>query len=240
MITQSATVNRRLSNVITVGVVFTILSVIAGTFWIMFSYRQVLDMRAEYHNLKYSTGKLRSGHATVQQPQLPQSALAAMPTKEQRDTTIATPPVVHNNDELAITTEIKPVISNKQDGPPTLNKKDIIVSYYFRTADNESLQIALKSLGYNFYAKKSDKNTGYEKSNCIWFGKGVPLTDVKRVAIAMIQSGNTIKGIKRFPRSYRASAYKHNIIEVGMDVKLNNFYANPLSIVEIERAKDFR
>jgi hypothetical protein len=95
-------------------------------------------------------------------------------------------------------------------------------------------------LGYNFHAKKTDKNTGYEKSNCIWFGKGVPLDDVKRVAIAMIQSGNTIMGIKRFPLSVKNSSYKRNIIEVGREVKYETYYTRPLSIVEVERAKDFK
>jgi len=240
MITQSATVNRRLANIITVGVVFTILSVVAGSLWILFSYRQVLDMRAEYHSLRYTADKLRSGQGNVQELQPSENTTATMSIKEESDTTIITPSV--NKNESAITSEIitKPVLNNERDDATPLNKKDIILSYYLRRADNESLQIALKSLGYNFHAKKTDKNTGYEKSNCIWFGKGVPLDDVKRVAIAMIQSGNTIMGIKRFPLSAKNSSYKRNIIEVGREVKYETYYTRPLSIVEVERAKDFK
>ena len=98
----------------------------------------------------------------------------------------------------------------------------------------------LVQLGYNFDLRTLDKNTGYQKTNCIWFGAGVPLSDVKKVAIALIQSGNTVKGIKRFPLSKKNSSYKRNIIEVGMEINYENYYSKPLSIVEVERAKNFK
>ncbi len=240
MITQSATVNRRLANIITVGVVFTILCVVAGTLWILFSYRQVLDMRTEYAQLKYTAGKLRSGQGNVPEEQAVQNTVVILPVKEQLEPgkEITTPAVEKNEvkQEGSASTDEN---AEHKDALP-VNRKDIVVWYFLRKADNESLQIALKSLGYNYNTKKLDKNTGYQKSNCIWFGTGVPLADVKRVAIAMIQSGNTVKGIKRFPVSTRNPSYKRNVIEVGMEIKYETYYTKPLSIVEVERANNFK
>lgn len=251
MLSEPVTANKKLSEVIVAGVIFTVLSVLIATLWAMFSYKQVLDMRAEYAMLKDSVNRLRTVQAIIGN-RVPQQEIAAnTPTQ----TTVVNEPA---KQEAAIVKEqlnpvavepkpelppagktVSPVVAKVKAEETKAASKNVVISYYYRRADNTSLPETLRGLGYKFELKKMEKNSGYEKTNCIWFGAAVPVADVKKVAIAMIQSGNPVKGIKRFPLSNKNSSYKRNIIEVGMDPNLDNYSSRPLSIVEVERARKF-
>lgn len=244
MVSQSISGNKKLSNIVLAGVVFTICSVLIGALWLLFSYKNVVNMRAEYAALKDSVARLQRQALKVQpmQPDIavntpPANSLPKANTTSQKDTTIT---VANNASLKAIQPAGKVEQKNTADAIKTVSRSNIILAYYERQADNQNLESTLRSLGYSFDVRKLDKTTGYQKTNCIWFGAAVPLAEVKRVAIAMIQSGNPVKGIKRFPISVKKPSYKRNVIEVGMDQKLENYYSRPLSIVEVERAKSFR
>lgn len=250
MLSQSASTNRKLSNVIAAGVVFTVISVVVSVLWVLFSYRQVLNMRTEYAMLRDSVADLSPTPANLPKtvnkapavsvkPQIADKAIVS--AEKPKDTVAAIQkPVLKPLVKEPVTATMNSITKINKPNPKALNRKSIVLSYYYRRADNENLETTLQGLGYNFDIKEADKNTGYQKSNCVWFGADVPLAEVKRVAIAMIQSGNTVKGIRRFPQSIKKTAYKRNVIEVGMEVKLENYYTRPLSIVEIERAKSFK
>lgn len=246
MVSQSIGANRRLSNIIVAGVVFTILSVLTGALWLLFSYKHVVDMRAEYARLKDSVAMLRSTNPVVPEPVSEQLTANAVPAAASNtdvknaaktEQSIANKPTPEKQEEKAAI----PIIETpKPEKAKMIARNNISLTYYTRRADNPNLENTLQMLGFKFEAKPLDKNTGVQKSNCIWFGAGVPVAEVKRVAYAMIQSGNTVKGIKRFPLSHKNPSYKYNVIEVGMELKYENYYARPLSIVEVERAKDFK
>ena len=67
--------------------------------------------------------------------------------------------------------------------PAKVSTRDVVVVYYHRRADNTNLSETLEGLGFNFVEKTIDKNTGYEKTNCIWYGAGVPAAVVKNTAM---------------------------------------------------------
>lgn len=253
MISQSATDQKKLSNIIVAGVVFTVLSVLVATLWGLFTYKQVLDMRAEYALLKDSVARLRYSPATVV---IPAPEVAATPVTKAAEKKAeekklaepvkkAVPPVVAKAEPKIVTptpkkAAIPTVETAKKEEPKIAPTKGVVIWYYYRKGDNASLQSALTTLGYVFQVKTLDNNnTGYQKSNCIWFGAGVPVAAVKKVAIAMIQSGTTLKGVRRFPQSRKKPAYKANVVEVGMDINLENYSSRPMSVVEVERAKSF-
>lgn len=244
MVSQSISANRKLSNVIVAGVVFTILSVIVGALWLLFSYKHVVDMRAEYARLKDSVNMMRSvGVAATPVTEEPKANTSPTEAKEEiakAEPVNATKPTPEKPEEKTIAAIDATPKTEKSEPVKLIGRRNIALTYYTRRADNPNLENTLQMLGFKFEAKALDKNTGVQKSNCIWFGAGVPVAEVKRVAYAMIQSGNTVKGIKRFPLSHKNPSYKNNVIEVGMELKYENYYARPLSIVEVERAKDFK
>lgn len=251
MISQSATEQKKLSNIIVAGVVFTVLSVLVATLWGLYTYKQVLDMRAEYAMLKDSVAGLRNATANVVTPptevaatpatQPAEKKVSEQPAQAVKEAAVpamakAEPKIVPAPPKKAA---VPSVTTKKEEEPQIAPTKGVVIWYYYRQGDNASLQSALTTLGYVFQLKTLEKNTGYQKSNCIWFGSGVPVAAVKKVAIAMIQSGTTLKGIRRFPQSRKKPSYKANVIEVGMDINLENYSSRPMSVVEVERAKSF-
>jgi len=241
MDSQAMIVNKKLANAVLAGGLFAIASVFAGTVWILFSHKQVLDMKAEYAMFRDSVQNVRGVTRSTVTPPVQESVIALSDTLAKEETT--KPEVKTDTAVVAGKAAITQAKTEKPKAAVTnrlVRPQDILLIYYYRKADNESLQAALSTLSYNIEVKTLDKNTGYQKTNCIWFGAGVPLKEVKKVAVALIQAGNTIKGIKRFPMSKKDASYKRNIIEVGMDDHYENFYTRPLSIFEVEKAKDFR
>lgn len=232
-------ISKQQYNALLIAFVFGLSSVAIGLLAILFSYKKVSDLNVEYQRLHASVSALKaeSGQKPVNNTvaALDTAKLATTPPAEV--TTVNEKPVTTVTEEKK-TPAIREIEKKKEAvAPPKVSTRDVVVVYYHRRADNTNLSETLEGLGFNFVEKTIDKNTGYEKTNCIWYGAGVPAAVVKNVAIAMIQSGNPIKGIKRFPPNSKNPSYKRNIIEVGREEKYEKFYTRPMSIYEVENAK---
>lgn len=232
-------ISKQQYNALLIAFVFGLSSVAIGLLAILFSYKKVSDLNVEYQRLHASVSALKaeSGQKPVN------NTVAALDTAKVATTPPAEVSTVNEKPVTTVTEEKKtPAIRESEKkkeavAPAKVSTRDVVVVYYHRRADNTNLSETLEGLGFNFVEKTIDKNTGYEKTNCIWYGAGVPAAVVKNVAIAMIQSGNPIKGIKRFPPNSKNPSYKRNIIEVGREEKYEKFYTRPMSIYEVENAK---
>ena len=232
-------ISKQQYNALLIAFVFGLSSVAIGLLAILFSYKKVSDLNVEYQRLHASVSALKaeSGQKPVN------NTVGALDTAKVATTPPAEVSTVNEKPVTTVTEEKKtPAIRESEKkkeavAPAKVSTRDVVVVYYHRRADNTNLSETLEGLGFNFVEKTIDKNTGYEKTNCIWYGAGVPAGVVKNVAIAMIQSGNPIKGIKRFPPNSKNPSYKRNIIEVGREEKYEKFYTRPMSIYEVENAK---
>lgn len=232
-------ISKQQYNALLIAFVFGLSSVAIGLLAILFSYKKVSDLNVEYQRLHASVSALKaeSGQKPVN------NTVAALDTAKVATTPPAEVSTVNEKPVTTVTEEkktpaIREIEKKKETvAPAKVSTRDVVVVYYHRRADNTNLSETLEGLGFNFVEKTIDKNTGYEKTNCIWYGAGVPAAVVKNVAIAMIQSGNPIKGIKRFPPNSKNPSYKRNIIEVGREEKYEKFYTRPMSIYEVENAK---
>lgn len=232
-------ISKQQYNALLIAFVFGLSSVAIGLLAILYSYKKVSDLNVEYQRLHASVSALKaeSGQKPVN------NTVAALDTAKVATTQPAEVTTANEKPVTTVTEEKKtPAIRESEKKkeavmPAKVSTRDVVVVYYHRRADNTNLSETLEGLGFNFVEKTIDKNTGYEKTNCIWYGAGVPAGVVKNVAIAMIQSGNPIKGIKRFPPNTKNPSYKRNIIEVGREEKYEKFYTRPMSIYEVENAK---
>ncbi len=236
-------ISKQQYNALVAAFIFGLASVAIGLLAILYSYKKVVDLNAEYRQLHASVSALK---AESQGPKTNNSIIPpadtvnepiiqpAEATSETGNNKTAKAPGLENK-----TPEINKPVKEKQSKAATgkVSSRDVVLTYYQRRADNPGLVATLEALGYRFEEKTMDKNTGFEKTNCIWYGAGVPVSDVRKVAIAMIQSGNPVKGIKRFGPSIKDPSYKRNIIEVGREEKFEKYYTRPMSIYEVEHAK---
>lgn len=233
-------ISKQQYNALLIAFVFGLSSVAIGLLAILFSYKKVSDLNVEYQRLHASVSALKA-ESPGQKPG--NNTIAALDTAKVADTQPAEVTTANEKPVAAVTEEKKtPAVKESEKkkevvAPAKVSTQDVVVVYYHRRADNANLSETLEGLGFNFVEKTIDKNTGYEKTNCIWYGAGVPAGVVKNVAIAMIQSGNPIKGIKRFPPNSKNPSYKRNIIEVGREENYEKFYTRPMSIYEVEHAK---
>ncbi len=235
-------ISKQQYNALVTAFIFGVASVGIGLFAILYSYKKVVDLDAEYRQLSASVSELK----TESPGQKPVNNTVAVldtvkevttPPTETVNTTAGDKPVATVTEQKKPNTLKEPEKKKEIVAQPKVSTRDVVVVYYHRRADNANLSETLEGLGFNFVEKTIDKNTGYEKTNCIWYGAGVPVSVVKNVAIALIQSGNPIKGIKRFGPSLKNPSYKRNMIEVGREEKYDKFYTRPMSIYEVEHAK---
>lgn len=235
-------ISKQQYNVLVTAFIFGVAAVGIGLFAILYSYKKVVDLDAEYKRLSASVNALKA-ESPKQKPADNAVAVldtvkeATMPPTATVNTTAVDKSVATVTEEKKPNTLKAPEKKKEIVAQPKVSTRDVVVVYYHRRADNANLSETLEGLGFNFVEKTIDKNTGYEKTNCIWYGAGVPVSVVKNVAIAMIQSGNPIKGIKRFGPSLKNPSYKRNMIEVGREEKYDKFYTRPMSIYEVEHAK---
>lgn len=235
-------ISKQRYNVFVMAFSFGLISVAVGLLAILFSYKQVLDIQDRRAQLQTSVTALE---AELDSLNMRKTLLVSTPKDE------AKTPVPEAVKPIAAAQPAEVAVAEKKSPPVTepVKKKtaktatakvaprDVVLTYYHRNADNASLLVALQALDYRFEEMMIDKNTGYEKTNCIWYGAGVPASEVKKVAIAIIQSGNPIKGIKRFGPSYKNPSYKRNVIEVGREENYEKYYTRPMSIYEVQIAK---
>lgn len=233
-------VSKQRYNVFVAAFSFGMLSVAAGLMAILFSYKKVIDIRTEHTRLQASVSELKTELDSLNK----QKAVLVDFAKE--DARIAAPvkpatngqPVEMPPAERKAPAVKPPVVEKTVQAPITkVSSRDVVVTYYHRSADNAYLVATLQSLGYRFEGREVNGNTGNEKTNCIWYGAGVPAQDVKKVATALIHSGTAIKGIKRFAPSYRDPSYKRNIIEVGREESYEKRRTQPMSASDVQNAR---
>lgn len=240
-------VNEQRSNILTIAFVFGMVSVAIGLLSILFAYKKVLDIKSEYTMLHNSVNILRAEYNNLKaQKAALTPAVATSPATTGVPVSPKTEPEGSKPKEMiaaATNTTAESTKPDKAEAKPEEKKAakgayNVVVVYYLRRADNQALEATLRDLGYKFERKVADNNT-FQKSNCVWFGAGVPLADVKRVVVSLIESGIAIKGVHKFPPARKNPSYKRNIIEVGMEPKYDNYSVRPLSVVEVQRAKSF-
>ncbi len=233
-------ISKQQYNALVAAFIFGLASVAIGLLAILYSYKKVVDLNAEYRQLHASVSALK---AESQGQKTNNNVVPLTDTGRETPTQPAEVTNETDNKNTVITAatekkapEVKEPVKSKASAAK-VSSRDVALVYYHRRADNPGLVATLEALGYHFEEKTMDKNTGFEKTNCIWYGAGVPVSDVRKVAIAMIQSGNPVKGIKRFGPSTKDPSYKRNIIEVGREEKYEKYYTRPMSIYEVEHAK---
>lgn len=116
----------------------------------------------------------------------------------------------------------------------------VIISYYSKTEESEKITLSLKSLSYNLISKNPNNLMKNQKTNSIWFGRGVKIIDVKIIALTLIRAGIAIKSIRPFRNSAINPSYKKNIIEIGGDRLIEESGAHPLTIKEVKDAIEFQ
>lgn len=227
-------------NVFVMAFSFGLISVAVGLLAILFSYKQVLDIQDRRAQLQASVTALEAEldslimHKTLL-VSTPQDEAKTLVPEAIKPTVAAQPAEVAEKKSTPVTEPVRR--KTAKTATAKVAPRDVVLTYYHRNADNASLLVALQALDYRFEERMIDKNTGYEKTNCIWYGAGVPASEVKKVAVAIIQSGNPIKGIKRFGPSYKDPSYKRNVIEVGREENYEKYYTKPMSIYEVQIAK---
>ncbi|HEY9176973.1 MAG TPA: hypothetical protein VIN07_04745 [Flavipsychrobacter sp.] len=238
---MDGSISKQRYNVFVLAFSFGLIAVALGLLAILFSYKQVLDIQDKRAQLQAAVRALETELDSLSSRRVALvdsvSEKVIPPVAEKQETAADTKPaeaVATEKPKVAQTT-----VSTKGAKSTTAKvaPREVVLTYYHRKADNASLLAALQALDLRFEEKVLDKNTGYEKTNCIWYGAGVPASEVKKVAIAIIQSGNPIKGIKRFGPSYKNPSYKRNIIEVGREENYEKYYTRPMSIYEVQVAK---
>ena len=100
--------------------------------------------------------------------------------------------------------------------------KGIIVKYYLRTIEEKRIAFELQTLGYEFEPGTPKSNNKDRPTNAIFFGRGVPLNDIKIVSLAFIRAGIPIQGIQPFTKSLKDPSYKRYTIEVGTSIFIDN------------------
>lgn len=108
---------------------------------------------------------------------------------------------------------------------------DLTVLYYPKSADGSLVDKALQNLGYPYAQRESVNGL---PTNIIWFGDAVQLTDVKKIATALIQNGVQIRAIRRFNDGRGARA---KLVEVGASPQ--HVAGRPLTVADLRLVKDF-
>lgn len=115
---------------------------------------------------------------------------------------------------------------------------NVTVSYYSKTVEAEKITLSLKSLPYNLITKNPSETMRGHKTNSVWFGKKVQITDVKIIALALIRAGIPISAIR--PYKNNDPNYKANIVEIGGDVRVKQLLIKPYTIYQIDTTSKFK
>ncbi len=115
--------------------------------------------------------------------------------------------------------------------------QNVTVSYFDKTIDEKRVALELSALGYKFVQKPASEYMAKRATNAVWFGKGVPLDDIKIITLALVRAGVPVKGIRPYRSISTVTGYKTNIIEVGASVDLDN--KPVMTVEEIRNAKGF-
>lgn len=110
-------------------------------------------------------------------------------------------------------------------------RKNITIQYFPKDVDREKVEAALQELGFRLVAGRT--RVSNVQTNAIWFGKDVPVADVKLVAYTLMRAGVKIKIIRPFARN----AGRDRVIQVGSDGNFIN--ASPLTVQELRNKTTF-
>jgi hypothetical protein len=120
------------------------------------------------------------------------------------------------SDQVAISKTANALVSTAveaSDASTKAERQRITVQYFPKNVDPIVIRNTLSSLGFTF-SEGIPQLQG--ATNAIWFGKDVPLSDVKLVALTLVRAGVEVKSIKPFRRSHPASD-RNLLIQVGTD-----------------------
>jgi hypothetical protein len=117
--------------------------------------------------------------------------------------------------------------------PPTVvavHDASVSVLYYRKKADGTRVSDRLRALGYTFRAEQPSMQT---PTNAIWFGRTVPLSDVKLLAASLIEVGVKVQAVRLF---HDPDGPKAKLVEVGADAALNG---PALTVSQVQSARAF-
>lgn len=125
-----------------------------------------------------------------------------------------TPPVDVNMQSI---TELKngylaPIISKIPSGQL---REDVVVRYYRHEEDGEKVY-TLKELGYYIHEKEAKETAGLG-SNVLYYGRDVPVEDIRIIAYTLLESGVPLKSIRPTRFNWKSAS-----VEIGTDPDIAN------------------
>ncbi|MCF8373991.1 MAG: hypothetical protein K9H64_20380 [Bacteroidales bacterium] len=190
---------------------------------------EIVEAKKQAEQLKYESLQFENDALEKKKIQLETELMATYGLSIDSITSLSTSEVLEKS--LSANDGIKTIV---KDYSPN---KNVIVRYYAKTIDDKRIAVELESLGYGFEEKIPTAGMSKKNTIALWYGAGVPIEDVKIVALALIRAGAPIKGIRPYAKSLSDPNYKRFIIEAGASVDLES---NPLMTVdEIKVAKEF-
>lgn len=207
---------------------------IIGSVWMYFSYQEVKILEKKYAITKAKSQveevRFNDIHTKKQQLELelmntyglPIDSIMKLSGKEM---------IVQKS--IAANDVIKKLSNNYSPNP------NIAIRYYYKTVDDEKIMLSLKSLGYSFEKKQPNDHMASQKTNSIWYGSNVSITDCKIVALSLMRAGIEIKAIRGFRNNEINPAFKSNIIEIGGDRTLEFGRTPALTVAQVENATQF-
>lgn len=133
------------------------------------------------------------------------------------------------NQSLRANAEIQKMVGQKH-----FTQNGISIRYYQKSIDQQKVILALEEIGFKPLVLPATTSMSNTPTNSIWFGKNVPIEEVKLVAYYLIRGGIEIKSIRPF-RDFDGP--KMNSIEIGGDKGIVS--APALSFDQILSANDF-
>jgi hypothetical protein len=119
------------------------------------------------------------------------------------------------------------------DASSKAERQRITVQYFPKNVDPIVIKNTLSSLGFSFTEGIPQQRGA---TNAIWFGKDVPISDVKLVALTLVRAGVNLKTIRPFRKNHPALD-RNLLIQVGTDEEYNGMPS--MSIAEITKATAF-
>jgi hypothetical protein len=121
-------------------------------------------------------------------------------------------------------------------------RSGVAVQIHSRETDRTAVTAALQGLGYPL--SRGTPNPGVPadaRTNAIWYGRSVPLADVKRVALALMRSGVEIRLIVPFspPREDRDSMIQVGSLREDERYSSSSLRPRPYTEQEVQAATRF-
>jgi hypothetical protein len=136
--------------------------------------------------------------------------------------------------EIARADDLREELVNKAD--PT-SRTSVRVLYKPNGVDVERISRILRNeLAYDLEIQQSTERKK-EITNAIWFGRDVPIDDVKIIAYTLIRAGVPLKSIRPFRSDLPSIGELAHTIHIGTDFDLEN--RKPLTTSQVHGAESF-